>query len=71
MKAPLDLTTQEIIDFSDCRNFDKYFFSLIAENHTHEEAYELLEAEHKRIFKKRKYKNFESYRIAKHRRYKG
>lgn len=46
---------------------DVLFFRLI-ENMTHEQAYDLIEQKHIEFFLVRKYKNFDSYRIAKHRR---
>jgi hypothetical protein len=56
-----------VISLVDASKMDVVFFGLI-EYWTHENAYELIEQRHIEIFKCRRYKNFESYRIAKHRR---
>ena len=62
-----EITTEMIIKCVDPQQMDLLFFRLI-ENMTHENAYEAIEKKHIEIFKCRRYKNFDSYRIAKHRR---
>ena len=62
-----EITTEMIIKCVDPHSMDLLFFKLI-ETMTHENAYEAIEEKYFSIFKCRKYKNFDSYRIAKHRR---
>lgn len=56
-----------VITFVNPDQMDLVFFKLI-EYTTHETAYQLIEERHIAIFRRRRYKNFDSYRIAKHRR---
>lgn len=61
------LSDSVVIKFVNPDEMDLVFFRMI-EHTTHENAYQLIEQRHIQIFKRRRYKNFDSYRIAKHRR---
>lgn len=64
----IDLNHNQIIQLAQPKEFDLAFYRLIAQGFTHEEAYEELEDQYRRVFNQRRYANFESYRVARHRR---
>lgn len=64
----IDLNHNQIIQLAQPKEFDLAFYRLIAQGFTHEEAYEELEDHYRKVFNQRRYANFESYRVARHRR---
>lgn len=57
----------EALKLQDPDYFDFQFWKLV-ENMTHEQAYEHLEERYHQVFKRRRYANFESFRVARIRR---
>jgi len=62
-----NLNQAQVLKLVSPKEFDIAFFRL-TEKLTHEEAYEALEQAYESLFSKRRYANFESYRIAKYKR---
>jgi hypothetical protein len=60
----------EIIALLNPDGFDKRFWHLARESKTYQEAYEKLEEEYKKHFKKRRYAGYNSYRNSRDKRLK-
>ena len=66
----MQMTQQQVLELTNPQKFDAYFFKL-CQQHTQEQAYEILEDYYSALFKTRRYANFESYRISRHKRLRG
>lgn len=60
----------QVLELTSPKKFDEHFFAL-CQTKTQEQAYAYLEDQYQQVFKKRRYANFESYRISRLRRLKG
>lgn len=60
----------EYVRLHDPYEFDQRFIECTRECDTYEEAYAVVEKEHKSVFGKRKYSNYNSYRVARRKRIK-
>lgn len=61
---------KNIAKLQDPEEFDKRFLSEIENHHTYEQAYEAVESEYQSLFEKRKYTNYNSFRVSRSHRYK-
>ena len=52
----------KIIALLSPEGFDERFWKVASETKTYKEAYEIVEQEHEKYFKKRKYSDYNSYR---------
>ncbi|MAO64283.1 MAG: hypothetical protein CL666_04730 [Balneola sp.] len=67
---PIDPDHLELVKLHDPYVFDERFVECTRECDTYEEAYDLVEQEYKSVFGKRKYSNYNSYRVARRKRIK-
>ncbi len=65
---PPELNYNQIIQLADPKEFDLAWYRLIAQDLTHEQAYEHLEEQYRSVFKRRRYASYDSYRISRLRR---
>jgi len=61
---------KQVLKLVNPHHFDAEFFKLCEQN-SQEKAYEILEEQYQKVFEKRRYANFESYRISRHKRLRG
>jgi len=60
----------ELVKLHDPHEFDERFIECTRECDTYEEAYDQVEQEYRSVFGKRKYSNYNSYRVARRKRIK-
>jgi len=62
---------EKIRQLSTVRGFVQAYFAKLKDATTQPEAYEMVETEHLEIFNRRKYSNYDSFRVVKNRVIKG